>query len=225
MSTQPVAPTKAAWTTAHIEGDTSWMFRMDSEESRELLAVVRAGMKADKPLLAYRRADFPLRSMSCLTAAFEEASQGRGIALIKGLPRVDVSPKEFEMLTWVIGLHFGVARPQNRMSDYMTEVKNAGGQYRGQAGRGYNTNSELDFHIDGGDVVLLNCYNQAPVGGMSMCTSSTMAYQVMLRERPDLMEVLMSPFPFSRNGEESGEETRWYLCPLFGIEANRVFCV
>jgi len=225
MNQQPEFKTSGAWTTAEVESDRSWIYRMNGDEASELLAVVREGMKADKPLLAYTRSDFPLRPMQCLTEAFEEASQRRGIALIAGLPRVGVSEQEFSMLTWAIGLNFGVARPQSRMSEYITQVKNVGGQYRNATGRGYSSNAELDFHIDGGDLVLLSCYNQAPIGGMSLCTSSTKAYQVMLQERPDLARILTQPFPFSRNGEESVDETPWYLCPIFAVEDGRVFCM
>jgi len=115
---------------------------------------------------------------------------GRAMALVKNLPREGVTPAEFRLMTWAIGLHFGVARPQNRTSDYITEVKDTGHAYRSPTGRGYNSNAELDFHVDSSDVVLLSCYNQAPVGGMSMCASAATAYEIVQAERPDYAAAL-----------------------------------
>ena len=150
---------------------------------------------------------------------------GRGVALVKGLPREGVSPEEFELVTWAIGLHFGVARPQDRTSAYINKVKDAGTDYRSATGRGYSSNAELDFHVDGSDVVLLSCYNQAPVGGMSMCSSAVKAYEVMFAERPDLAQAMCTAFPFSRNGEERPGEPAWFSAPLIGFEGGHVFCV
>ena len=128
-------------------------------------------------------------------------------------------------MTWVIGLHFGVARPQNKVSAYMNEVKDAGTVYRSATGRGYSSNAELDFHVDGADVVLLSCYNQAPFGGTSMCSSSVKAYEVMMAERPDLVDVLRGGVPFSLNGEEAAGQPAWRVQPVFGVEEGRVFCM
>lgn len=219
------AHSPAAWTVTEVEADRSWIYRLSDEASLELITTVRRATDPAKPLLAYRRGDFsfPL-AIPVLTAAFKEVRDGRGMALVRGLPRDGVSAEEFKLLTWAIGLHFGVARPQNRISAYIERVANRGGQYRSPTGRGYSSNAELDFHVDGSDVVLLSCYNQAVQGGMSMCTSGVTAYHVMKEERPDLAEVLHTPYPFSRNGEEREGEAPWFMAPLVGVEEGRLCC-
>ena len=40
-----------------------------------------------------------------------EARRGRGRSLVKGLPREGLDEKQFELMTWAIGLHVGVGRP------------------------------------------------------------------------------------------------------------------
>jgi hypothetical protein len=218
--------TPAGWNVADVTSDTTWTIPLTQSQATELLRTVRAGMVQGKPLLEYRQADFPLDSaLEPLRAAFREVRDGRGMALIKGLPRDGVSPEEFEMMTWAIGLHFGVARPQDRTSSYINKVRDAGTDYRSPTGRGYSSSAQLDFHVDGSDVVLLSCYNQAPVGGMSMCTSSVKAFEVMQHERPDLAEVLLTDFPFSRNGEQPAGEAPWIYVPVFSFEEQRLFCV
>jgi hypothetical protein len=146
------------------------------------------------------------------------------MALVKNLPRDGVTSAEFRLMTWAIGLHFGVARPQNRASDYLTEVKDVGVTYRSPTGRGYSSNAELDFHVDSSDVVLLSCYNQAPVGGMSMCASAATAYGIVRAERPDYAAALATGYAFSRNGEEAKDEAPWYATPICSVEDGRVFC-
>jgi len=215
----------AAWTVAEVEADTSWIYRLSDAESAELLAAVRAAGDAGKPILDWKRDDFALaRSLPTLASAFREVRDGRGMALVKNLPRTGVTPAEFKLMTWAIGLHFGVARPQNRASDYITEVKDAGMAYRSPTGRGYNSKAELDFHVDSSDVVLLSCYNQAPVGGMSLCASAATAYAIVQAERPDYAAALATNYGFSRNGEQSEDEAPWYAAPICSIEDGRVFC-
>jgi hypothetical protein len=199
---------------------------LDDADRAELLRVVRAGHPPGQPLLAYRQGDVPFgaRVLATLRVAFEDTLDGRGVALVKGLPRDGVTPDEFELLTWAIGLHFGVARPQDRQSRYMNMVKDVGTDYRSPTGRGYSSKAELDFHIDGADVVVLSCYNQAPDGGDSMCTSSVAAFRQLLVERPDLAAVLQTPYPFSRQGEEKPGEAAFRLTPIVDLRGGNVFC-
>lgn len=215
----------AAWKVADVQEDEAWIYPLTDAESSALIDAVRRGRVADKPLLQYRRSDFDLKgSLATIARAFAEVRDGRGMALIRNLPRAGVSPEEFELMTWAIGLHFGVARPQDRSSAYINRVRDVGGVYRSATGRGYSSSSELDFHVDGSDVVLLSCYNQAPIGGMSMCSSSLSAYQVMRDEFPALAAALHTPFPFSRNGENRDDEPAWFLAPLAGVENDHVSC-
>lgn len=218
----------AAWTVAEVEADKSWIGTLSNAESAELLAAVRAAHAAappDRPLLDWRREDFALdTSLEPLAAAFREVRDGRGMALVKNLPRAGVTPAEFRLMTWAIGLQFGVARPQNRASDYLTEVRDAGMAYRSPTGRGYNSKAELDFHVDSADVVLLACYNQAPAGGMSLCASAATAFAVVEAERPDHARALTTDYPFSRNGEEAADEAPWYAVPICTPRDGRVFC-
>jgi hypothetical protein len=220
-----VETSPASWTVADVEADRSWIHPLSPSQGASVLAAVRGAGDVDRPILAWRRDDFDLgAALPTLAAAFSEVRDGRGMALVRNLPRDGVTPAEFRLMTWAIGLHFGVARPQNRASDYLTEVKDVGVTYRSPTGRGYSSNAELDFHVDSADVVLLSCYNQAPVGGMSMCASAATAFAVVTAERPDYAAALATGYPFSRNGEEAADETPWYATPICSVEDGRVFC-
>ncbi len=126
-------------------------------------------------------------------------------------------------MTWAIGLHFGVARPQGKSSQYLAAVRDVGVDYRSAGGRGYSSNAELDFHIDGVDVVVLTCFNQARSGGMSLVASSITAHNVVVQERPDVAEVLYEPFHFSRQAEEAPDEPPTYTSPVFDVVDGAFF--
>jgi hypothetical protein len=225
MTAQPDPSARFAWSVADLQADASWITTLQDADRADLLKAVRAGATPGKPLLAYRRADFAFgSSLVALRQAFAQAQHGRGISLIRGLPREGVSAEEFELMTWAIGLHFGVARPQDKASRYLNQVRDVGVDYRSPTGRGYSSKAELDFHIDGSDLVALSCYNQAPVGGDSMATSSTAVYHRMRRERPDLMEALMQPYPYSRQGEQPPGELPYRMQPIYGVQGPYVFC-
>lgn len=135
------ATTRAtAWLATDMEADKSWIVQLDDADRGDMMAALRKGHRLNKPLLDYSRGDFPFgRSLAPVRRAFDEAQHGRDAALIRGLPRGNLSEEEFKVLTWPIGLHFGVARPQDKATCYINEVRNVGVDYRSATGRGYSS--------------------------------------------------------------------------------------
>jgi hypothetical protein len=216
--------TPAAWTAAELDADRRWIFTLDERARCDLVAALTRALDPEKTLFDYCREDFELGSAEpVLRAAFAEMQRGRGVALLRGLPREGLDEKDFEILTWGIGLHFGVGRPQGGQSHYISAVRDAGNAYRTGTGRGYNSNAELDFHTDSADVVVLSCYNKAASGGMSLTTSSVAAYRAMWREHPGLAPLLQEPIHFSRQGEQAPDEAPSYPHPLFDSVDGRLF--
>ena len=222
---QPIAAgSRPDWTAAQLCDDPAWIFGLSEMQASDLLGATRAAYREGRSLLDYRREEFDLgRARPTLAAAFAEQRDGRGVALVRNLPREAVSEDEFQLMTWAIGLHFGVARPQGKQTHYVSRVANAGNAYRTGTGRGYNSNAELDFHTDTCDVVLLACYNDALSGGMSLCSSSLAVHNAMAREHPDLAERLHDSFCFSRQGEQAADEAAFLTCPVVAQQDGRVF--
>ncbi len=222
---QPInADTPAAWTVAGLNADPRWVHELDDRARRDLTLAVRAAHDPAKTLFDYRRSDFDLGSAwPTIARALRDIKEGTGFALVRGLPRDGLSAEQFELLTWAIGLHTGVARPQGGASQYLSAVRDVGTVYRSGKGRGYSSKSELDFHTDGADIVLLSCYNVARSGGMSMVSSSVTAHNIMARERPDLGELLYQPYFFSRQQEQAPDEAPFYPNPIYD-QAEGVLC-
>ena len=220
----PHVDSPAAWRVSEIEADRTWVFRLDDRARDHLAAAVTAAFDPDRPLFDYRRDEVDLGpAWETIKAALREAHCGRGIALVKGMPRDGLSERQFEFMNWMIGLNTGVARPQGIKSQYISQVRAAGHTYRAANGRGYNSNASLDFHTDGCDLVTLSCYNKAKAGGQSMVSSSVTAWNQLRAERPDLAEVALQDFHFSRNQEQAPDEGPYYGQPLFDFADGRLF--
>jgi hypothetical protein len=214
----------SAWTVADLDNDTRWIETLDDAARHDLIGAVRAVYDPDRNLFDYRRGDFDLgRAWNPIDRCLREIKDGRGFALLRGLPRDGVSIPEFELLTWAIGLHIGVARPQGKASQYLSAVRDAGTTYRSGRGRGYSSSAELDFHTDSADIALLTCYNAAKSGGESMVSSSVAAHNVMIEERPNLAAVLHGPLYFSRQQEQAPDEPPFYPNPVWD-QASGVLC-
>lgn len=214
----------AQWSAKELESDQRWIFDLTDTHRDELLAAIgHAPQGAD--LLSLRGQDFDLGSAwPVIRAAVDEVKFGRGVALLRGLPRDGLDEKSFELMSWAIGLHVGVARPQGNATQYISAVRDAGTTYRSGKGRGYSSNAELDFHTDSADIVFLSCYNRAASGGMSITTSTLAAYEQMAAEHPHLLDWLHTPIHFSRQGEEAPDENPTCLQPVYGRVGEQLFC-
>jgi hypothetical protein len=161
------------WRAADLQQDQSWILNIDGQAREEMIQTVVAVADAKKTLFDYRREDFTWpRTSAFLSAALQEVKHGRGITLIKGLPRAQLTAHQFEILTWGLGLHAGVPRPQGKETQYISAVRDAGVSYRTGTGRGYSSNADLDFHTDSSDIVFLSCFNKAVSGGKTIVSSS-----------------------------------------------------
>jgi len=209
------AASAANWLSPELANDPGWIYALDAAASGDVAAAVRAAVRPDRHYFDYRREDFDFgRAAPVFEAAFRQAKHGRGIALLRNLPRAVLSEKEFELMTWGIGLHQGVARPQSRASQYISPVRDVGVDYRSATGRGYSSNAELDYHTDRADVIVLSCYNKAESGGCSMVVSTAAAYDRFAEQHPELLEFLRRPLHFSRQGELRPRQDPTFVHPV-----------
>ena len=85
------------------------------------------------------------------------------------------------------------------------------------------------FHADDSDIVGLLCIARALEGGESDIVSSHHVYNVLRRERPDVLNTLIQPiWYFDRKGEVSEGEDPYIRTSVFYLEprgkASRVYC-
>jgi hypothetical protein len=206
----------AGWRAGDIDPNGKWQRPLSVPERDDLLRMVDAVRNTGKPMLELTRDDAPLgRFGAVLDEMIRDLEHGPGFMLIRGLPTDRFSVEDNRLLFWAIGTHLGVARPQGKASQLMSDVRDTGGQYRGVGGRGYNTSAELDYHVDGSDIVGLLCLKTARTGGKSRLSSSVAIHNEILRRDPGLIDLLYETFPQNRQNEHAPDEANWYNAPIY----------
>jgi len=213
------------WTAEKVRKDNSWILRLTTEQVDGIQAALAHAKRIDKPLLSMKQADFPLPDVSraALQQAVNMTQQRWGMCLLKGFPVSDWSEDDTRLAYWGMALYMGVGRTQNRASQVMNDVRDAGGDYKVKGGRGYNTNAGLDFHQDSCDIVALLCRRTARSGGTSKVVSSIALRDEIQKRRPDLIPVLESPFFHSYQGTQDPSQPPYYRLSIFGTDPN-YFC-
>ena len=207
----------AGWRATEVSASGGWLRQLTGAEVEAAAWIVEA--VRDKPVLQLTRDDVKLGALApVLDDLTRELEHGIGFKTLRGFPAGRFAPEDNRLLFWAIGTHLGVARPQGKASQLMSDVRAAGGEYRGAGGRGYNTNAELDYHVDGTDVVGLYCLQTARSGGISRVASSVAIHNEILRRDPDLVDRLYEPFPYNRQNEEAADEPPFYMAPIYSLQ-------
>jgi len=219
---QTRANIEEGWLAEDVQLDTSWQVHLTPTQIAGFKEALDHAATQNKPFLQMTRADFPLSQPCCQAMGKARTiTQGPwGFSLIKGFPVDQWTEAQTRLACWGIGLYLGVARPQNINSDYLTDVRDAGGQYHVKGGRGYNTNAKLDFHIDSGDVVGLMCRRTAKQGGKSKITSSKAIYHAVKRIDPSLAAALREPIGFSWQGAMARDDGPYFHCPVVDFKED-----
>jgi hypothetical protein len=214
------------WTAADLKNDGGWTVRLSTDELADFERGLQHARSCGKALYDLVPDDFPFgpAALARLKDCISETQQGRGFQMMRGFPVERWSVEDARLFFWGLGLHLGVPRPQGKQSQFMSDVRDAGGTYRSVQGRGYNTKSALDFHADGSDMVGLMVLRTSISGGESLIASSITAHNIMLAERPDLLQLLYEPFTFSRQGEQAPEEPPYYQAAILGNNDGHFAC-
>lgn len=210
----------AGWTSQQATDDPSWIQRLSPEAVQGFDAALQHAKATGKELVDMEQADFPLPAVSrqALERALQATQGPWSMCLLKGFPVERWSESDVRLAYWGMGLYMGVARTQNRNSDILNDVRDAGGSYKTVNGRGYNTNAQLDFHCDSCDVVALLCRRTAKEGGASKVVNSHALVAEFARRRPDLVQALRQPFYYSYQGAQDPAQPPYYQIPLLGAE-------
>lgn len=223
----PLTPYRgpADWHGSDLRHDQSWIRHFTPDELDELDAALRRIQRRGLALPAVQREDFPLPS---LEGVFEELlaelEGGRGFWLMRGLPLERYTPAETELLFWGMGRYLGNPVSQNKYGDLLGHVRDQGLDPNDPTVRGYQTKRPLSFHTDSSDVVGLLCYRKARRGGLSILVSSMTVHNIILQERPDLLEVLYEPFYLDRKGEERAGVQPYYGLPIYHAHHGLLTC-
>ena len=193
-----------------------WVWQLTPADVAELR---RAGDQARGiDLDAIAPEDFPLPTLGDLLAAVErELASGRGFALLRGIPVAELTEEEIATIYCGIGAHIGINVSQSGDGDRLGHVIDRGG-----TDRYYTRGGELEFHMDPVDVVGLLCLRAAVEGGASRIASAMKIHNIVLEERPDILEILCRGFHHSRRSH--GDARASHRVPIFAPGQSGIEC-
>lgn len=214
-----------AWLAEDMRSSTQWVRPLTDAERKSIRQGLEKFLKTGKPYQESTGADFDFGNIKILMDDLaEQLQRGFGLVVMKRFPIEGLTEEEIKALYWGFTNHLGVLRPQGKDSALLNHVKNTGGVYKAAGGRGYNTNSELDFHVDFGDLVGLLCIQDAKSGGISKACSSRALFEELKRQHPDMAQALTEPLYYSRQKEEAPDELPYYKTPVVAFEQGWFSC-
>jgi hypothetical protein len=209
----------AAWTAADLGADQSWIHPLSDADIAELDALVAKLEPRISDVLEIKREDIYLPKLGPRLAAIaDDIINGRGVALIRGVPADRYTRLQAAIAFWCIGRYMGVPVSQNAKGHLLGHVADLGGtSLKNPKNRGYQTHDKLPYHCDSCDVVGLLCFHPSKSGGESTVTSSLNIYNEMLKRRPELAAALAEPIYRDRRNEIPPGRNPWFQMPVFNF--------
>jgi hypothetical protein len=193
----------------------TWIYSLSDQDINEINIALKTTENLD--IAAITKEDFQLPNLSKkLREIQNEVINGRGFALIRGLPVENWPIKQSATAYYGIGMHIGKARSQNAMGHILGHVRDLGRDaVNDKNARIYQTRERQNFHTDSCDVVSLLCLKTSKTGGASALVSSMTIYNEMYDRRPDLLRLLFEPFATDRRGEIPEGKKPYFEIPVF----------
>lgn len=210
----------AAWRGAELLRRDDWLHSFDTTEISELDAALDAvqGLALEE----ISAANFSLPTLSAQLQAIQHSLEhGSGAAMLRGLPIERYTEKQATRIFWGLATHVGTPVSQSPAGERVFHVRDEGYSETDPKARGPSSRKRLSFHTDRCDVISFLCVRKAESGGENYLVSSVAIYNEMLRQRPDLVEVLMQPYRYQRHNVDTGNELPYYEQPIFSIYEGR----
>ena len=214
---QPSAPIvgPSAWRGAQLAPE-DYIMQFSDHEIDELDHALQTVEASDIELIDVDRQSFQLPVLGLrLDALHAELLQGRGFALLRGLPVQRLTTRQAAIMYWGIGAYIGQAVSQNGKGHLLGHVIDVGRDENDPNARIYQTNARQFYHADSCDIVALLCLRKAREGGLSTIVSSVTLFNEMSKRAPDLTEELFQAFKVDRRGEVPEGANPWYEVPVF----------
>ena len=225
MSDLQVLEEQCEWTATTVGDESAWTVQFTDRELAELDDSLRHARSKSEDVLDLTKDDFPLPTLGGHLARIEdELINGRGFVRLRGIERSAYDQTEMELLYWGIGTHLGLPWAQNRHGHVLGDVTDQHVAAGDNTVRGNEIGGvALPFHCDGSDLVGLMCLANGIKGGLSAVANSVLIHNTLVRERPDLAEVLYGEFPYDYRGEQAEGSKPYYSVPVFTELGGRLF--
>lgn len=212
------------WNGPKLRKADNWIARLSDGDVAEILTAVEATKSSSNPLEELTRDDFKLGSVGRrLLALRDEVLEGRGFAVIRGLPGDEWSNEDLVRAYWGMGLWLGDAVSQNAKAHLLGHIIDQR-LARAAETRIYQTNRALPFHSDSCDITGLLFLHVAKSGGASSIASAPAIHNDMLDNTPALLDTLYGVFQCDRWGEIPEGKLPCYSARVFNDINGKFVC-
>ncbi|BBK34059.1 TfdA family taurine catabolism dioxygenase TauD [Stella humosa] len=227
---------RSAWKVADMERDRSWVYELTADALAEIDGAIAAvgarGLRAGE----FAAADFDLPILKgVMRSVLDQVQNGRGAALIRGLPVEKYDADVLSSLLWGLGIQIGRPLPQRASlnlggvrDNLIAHITDQGLDYNAPNVNGSATSAEQLPHTDPADVVALLCVRKARSGGISRVVSAVTLHNDVLERAPDLLGPLYDGYLYDMRGDaanSSGQEVTDGRIPIFTYHAGKLSCV
>ncbi|MGB0576980.1 MAG: TauD/TfdA family dioxygenase [Alphaproteobacteria bacterium] len=205
----------AVWKGADFVNDDAWIVSLSSGDLSEIDTALNQAKRTGLPVHQITSKEFPLPGLGKqLEALAEELENGRGFAVIRGVPVNQYSEDENKIISWGLCSYFGTGIPQSRQGDWINHVMDISDQksapkpeldhvvQRKQL-RTNHRGGELDFHTDTTDVFALFCLRPAKSGGTSRLVSAGTLHNMIGETKPDYLEALYDGYFYMSQSDDN----------------------
>ena len=200
MNREPKIAAKSGtrvWRGPDVVGKDDWTILLPTNAIADLERAVESERASGHDSLSV---DFDCHDLPSLRPVARDAqaalSDGYGFCIVRGFPVERYSVDDLKMMLLIFGKHVGLVASQDNRARSIGEVMDTGSgmpkDFYFQRG------GPLPMHMDPVDVVGLLCVRKAKRGGESCIASSMAVHNEILRDRPDLLQLLYRGFPHLR---------------------------
>ncbi|KAJ5937919.1 hypothetical protein N7454_004261 [Penicillium verhagenii] len=192
------------WEGKDVEKRSDWIYNLTDAQLDEIDTALKSFKALEKPLGHISESTFPLPNLRpVLRDLSSELHKGRGFFVLRGL-RIDSYSREDNVIIYTgVSSHVGSIRGrqqdtrlQNGTSPMISHIKDITSiTEKGKIGAPSNTADKQVFHTDAGDIISLLCLSPAAEAGESYLSSSGNVYNILAKERPDLIHTLSQDWP------------------------------
>ncbi|KAJ5482023.1 hypothetical protein N7475_000835 [Penicillium sp. IBT 31633x] len=192
------------WEGKDIEKRADWIYQLSDSQLDEIDAALKSFKALNVSLGHINESTFALPTLRpTLRALSKEIHTGRGFFVLRGL-RIDDYSREDNIIIYTgVSSHIGNIRGRqqdnrlvNGTSPVVSHIRDLTSKIeREKLGAPSNTDDKQVFHTDAGDIISLLCLNRATEGGESYLSSSWNVYNILAKERPDLIHTLSEDWP------------------------------
>ncbi len=207
---------RSVWQPEDLRQETDWKYFFSENDVKEIDEALSFVKSKSYTLSDINIDNFQLHDIAKELRKVESyVEEDRGVFILKGLPVDKYSHEDLKIVYMGIGVQFGYPLRQSLKGELLQDVYNQGENLYGNTGRGTNSSDRLPWHTDRCDIVSLLCISQSASGGESKLASLTNVYNKIKQERPELAEILCSPYFHGRAPFEKDNLSPYYTLPVF----------